>query len=441
MNPHQQTGSGDAGFALARDEAEALLVADIVGQTVKCAVIGLGFIGTIVMRSIIEAGFEVHGYDRSAAAVDAFRLEAEGLAATRPWSATAEEAALAGADVVVVTVRAMVDADGRADLEPLASAGRSIARHPVARRLVVVESTLPPGATRSFAGELTAALGQRGEVFVAHCPERLQLGPSRWTLKNIPHLIGGVDASATRVAERFLGHLSERVVPVSAPEVSELSKLLENAFLSVGIGLVAEVTALAHRLGLSATEVTRAAATKPFGYHAFHPGPGIGGHCLPNDLRLLGRASIDAGLVAPLLRGAADVTNAMPADLVAYLQRLMDDRGLTLDGERVLIVGAGFKVGSIDTTATPAIDVVRRLRCTGAVPLLLDTRVPAFSVDGEPVLRISPASLIEQRLRIGVVLAGDPNVGGAALQAAVDILVDAGGGHVLHGGLPNAQLL
>lgn len=441
MNQRQQAGSGGAGFVLARDQAESLLLADIAGQTVKCAVIGLGFIGTIVMRSIIEAGFEVHGYDRSAATADAFRLHAEGLAAARPWSATSEEGAIAGADVVVVTVRALVDADGHADLEPLASAGRSIARHPAARRLVVVESTLPPGTTRRFAADLTAAMGQRGEVFVAHCPERLQLGPSRWTLKNIPHLVGGVDASATRVAERFLGHLSERVIPVSAPEVSELSKLLENAFLTVGIGLVAEVTALAHRLGLSATEVTRAAATKPFGYHAFHPGPGIGGHCLPNDLRLLSRASIDAGLAAPLLRGAAEVTQAMPADLVAYLQRLMDDRGLTLLGERVLIVGAGFKVGSSDTTATPAIDVVRRLRTVGAVPLLLDTRIPAFSVDGEPVVGISPASLSKHRLRIGVVLAGDPNVDGAALQAAVETLVDAGGGHVLRGGLPNARLL
>ncbi len=423
-------------------EAAAALAADIEARTAVCAVIGLGFVGTTVMQALIRAGFEVHGYDRSPQAVARFRSHTEAFttAAGPSWLVGTDAAVLARADVVLVAVRVLPEPDGHVNTEPLMEAAKVLRCHPRPQRLILLESTLSPGTTRVFARDWLGEAAQTS-TFVAHCPERLQEGNSNWTIANIPRLVGGLSPQAGELAGQFYQTICDEVVTVSSPEVSELSKLLENVYMAVGIGLVGEVTRLAHALGVSAQEVTAAAATKPFGYHAFHPGPGIGGHCIPNDLLILQRAGRGLGLPGTFLTETMNTSNDLPVIVVDYLEGLMASRGWHLDQTRVLLVGMGFKIGSADTTATPACDVVRRLRQRGAVPVFLDSRIDAFDVDDQAVASIPAQDLHAGAFCAGIVLTGDATVAGDTLQSAVSVLLDTGGGRIHPGGLPGAYRL
>ena len=257
----------------------------IAAREAACGVVGLGFIGSTHMDALVNAGFRVRGYDRSPAAVDRFR---EWMSALNPesgseWSADWEPAVLDGAEVVVVAIRVLPREDGTIDLEPLVAAADMLRGRMREPGLILLASTVPPGTTRCFAASLRAC----PRVLVAHSPERLSVGHDRADLRRIPHLLAGVDAAATRVGADFLSAICDQVVEVSSPEISELAKLLENAFLTTGIALSNEITRIAHGLGVPAQEVCEAAATKPHGYFPFFPGPGMGGHCLANDLAIL----------------------------------------------------------------------------------------------------------------------------------------------------------
>ena len=424
---------------LDRNDAERHLGNAIEAGTATCGVIGLGFIGSIVMRALLEAGIEAYGIDRSPAAVEAFSGGAHDMRTSNRWAVSSNPELVRDVDVVILAVRLLVQEDGSVVSEPLDSALRLLASHNRPARLVLLESTVPPGTTRRVAHELQAALSETAEVFVAHTPERLQVGSSPWTMRKIPHLVGGVDESATRLASQFLARVCDQVVPVRGPEISELSKLLENAFLTVGIALVAEVTSIAHAMGLSAADVTDAAATKPFGYFPFHPGPGVGGHCLPNDLKLLSRAGAEAGVPGELVNAASIVTARMPSELVRFTEDLLERRGIAIRGARIVLVGVGFKIGSSDTTESPAIGVTRELRRLAAVPVMLDTRVREFVVDGVPLEKVVAHSLPDTRAEAVIVLAGDPNIAGAVLSRLSEVVIDAGGGKALQGELPNAH--
>lgn len=422
----------------ARSEAAARLMAKIDDRSARVVVIGLGYIGTASMEGLLDAGFAVHGYDRDRAAVERFKASVAQSHAGARWSVGTDESALVGADVILVAVRALVKSDWTVNLEPLKAVARAIGQHSRGDRLIVIQSTLPPGITRAFATEWLGK-GDHTGLFVAHAPERLRAGDTQWTLKTIPHLVGGVDASSADLAGHLLGAVCNSVVPVSSPEVSELSKLLENAFLAMGISFIGEMTRLSHALGVSAEEVARAAATKPFGYYAFYPGAGIGGHCIPNDLQILRRAIRDLGLNAPLLDGTSAAADDMPKVVVDFLADQLHERGTDIAGAKVLLVGVGFKIGSSDTTDTPARDVVRSLRVRDAEVYFVDSLVPAFLVDGEPVPRAR--ELTPGRFQAAIVLSGDAAVSGEALAAAAPLLIDAGGGRAHAGGLPGALKL
>ena len=362
------------------------------------------------------------------------------LSAGKPWSTGTDESVLARADVVVISVRAMVRQDWSINLEAMRRTANGLKNHPRAERLVIIDSTLPPGTTRTFAEEWLGVTPDSG-VFVVHAPERIQAGNEKWNFSNTPHLVGGMDATATGLADRFLSAFCSSVVPCSSPEVTELSKLLENAFMAMGIGFIGEMTRLSHALGVSAEEVAHAAATKPFGYYAFYPGPGIGGHCIPNDLQILRRAIRDLGLDAPLLDGTSAAAADLPRTVVDYLGYLLREHGHAFAGLRVLVVGVGFKVGSPDTTDTPARDVIRYLRQIDAIPVYLDSGVPRFIVDGEPVERIDVEDLRPGQFEAGIIHSGDAQLTGGQLTAAVKILLDAGGGRLIRGGVPGAARL
>jgi UDP-N-acetyl-D-glucosamine dehydrogenase len=393
---------------------------------VRCGVIGLGFIGSVLMNALGSAGLRTRGYDRSPAAVERFSGQHAALPGRAPdvcaFGGGAE--ILDDCNIIFVAVRNPVDGEGLDD-EPLRSAARLIRAHPLRPCLVILESTVAPGATRRFADEI-GALDDAG-IFVAHAPERLSAGHDHTTLRSIPHLVAGMDDDSTELASAILAKICDTVVAVSAPEVSETAKLLENAFLSVNIALTTEVARLCASLGIRAQEVCRAAATKPHGFMPFHPGAGLGGHCLPNDLLLLAEAARVRGWEPELLRGAITVNERAPQLVVDRVEASLKALRVSLEGAQILLVGVGFKPGWPDTTRSPAIGVVRGLRERGARVSYVDHLNPGFAVDGVPVDQVGPAAVADRRFAAAVVLSGERLVSEQSLLDSCRWVLDAGG--------------
>jgi UDP-N-acetyl-D-glucosamine dehydrogenase len=264
---------------------------------------------------------------------------------------------------------------------------------------------------------------------VACCPERLEVGDSAESARRMPRVVGAFSETAADAATAFYGRLGVPTTVVLSPEVAELSKLLENAFLTTGIGLMGEVTRIAHALGVSADEVARAASTKNRGYYPFRPGPGIGGHCLVNDLHLLQKTFEDAGLDSKLLAGVTHAAERLTPTVVAYLERCMASRGLAMRAAVICIIGVGFKPGSVDVTNTAASDVVRALRRKGAKVVYCDRAVDEFMVDGDNVERVNTSVGAIATL----ILSGDPSLNVADVCRSVDLVVDASGGRIMPG--------
>jgi UDP-N-acetyl-D-glucosamine dehydrogenase len=410
----------------ARQQCKNELLRAIEDRTVRCGVIGLGFIGSVLMDALIESGLEAHGYDRHTPAVEHFRnwIAARHQKTTRPFSASTSQAPVLDCDAVFIAVRNPVEA-GVVIEEPQQAACRLLRTQLKCPRLIILESTVIPGSTRKFAAALDWARDEG--TFIAHAPERLSAGHDREVLRKTPHLIGGLDQESTELGRALLGKLCDTVVPVSSPEVCELSKLLENAFLSVNIGLISEITRIAHSFGIQAQEVCQAAATKPFGYFPFYPGPGVGGHCLPNDLALLADVAISRGWNPELLSAAMTVNDRAPKLVVDRLQHLLEKRGLSLTGAAVLLVGVGFKPGSSDTAMSPAFGIARALRERASEPFFTDSGVFDFTVDGVPVPAIRAPDLFHRKFTATVILAGDPQLKTEDIRATSGLVLDTMG--------------
>jgi UDP-N-acetyl-D-glucosamine dehydrogenase len=394
-------------------------------------IIGLGAVGAVTAELIAGAGVRVAGYDRSEVRLAEIR---ERLAKAgceldhRPEH-------LADADIIVIAVRAPITASGEVNLAALHSALDAVRTLPTKERLIILETTMPPGTTRRLATEALSE-GERERLLVAHCPERLRVGDTPEDLRQTPRLVGGMTEAATEAACQFLARVGVRAVAVSQPEVAELSKLLENTFLTTGIALMAEVTRIAHALGIEAHEVATAAQTKPRGYYPFFPGAGVGGHCLPNDLRLLGATAQSLGLAGNFLNGVEWSTAQMAETTVRRLETLVRERGSTLQHSLVWLIGLGFKAGSPDTTCTPATEVIRILRNRGARLIYSDSLVPEFTVDSVPVTRFVPG-LPPAGIAAALILSGDRAIDLAVLGSVAPVVLDAGGAQVMKGHAAN----
>jgi UDP-N-acetyl-D-glucosamine dehydrogenase len=414
-----------------REVAAALLSQRIQAKQARIGIIGLGFIGTTLLHGFMRAGFATVGYDCDPSSVETCRSRTTDTLGTASLALDTRPVILHNVQVLVVAVRVGVRPDAVADLTPMQNVARLLTAMDLRGRLVLLESTLPGGTTRRLARQWLG-LAEIDPTFVAHCPERLSVGDDWQDLRSIPHLVGGLDPLATRLAVELLDFVVDRVVPVGSPEVSELAKLLENAFLTTNISLVAEITRLAQRLGTTGTAVCEAAATKPNGYLPFYPGPGIGGHCLRNDLAILRHTFDQLDEDAPILKAVDQTAADMPGRVMQRLVDLLPAKrpGVPgkLQGARVLLVGVGFKPGSPETFETPARPLVRGLRSAGSSPMFLDGRVAVFEVDGQIVPKVALSALDGQYFQAAIVLAGDERIDCKELQMVAGFILDASGG-------------
>ena len=346
----------------------------------KVVVIGQGYVGLPIAMRAVEAGHDVVGLDNDTtriarlAAADSFVEDissaevAEALASGRYVPSTDPGSAV-GFDVAVITVPTPLR-ESVPDLSYIEGAARSLAPFVTAGSLVVLESTTYPGTTEELMLPLLedgSGLKAGVDFFVGYSPERIDPGNSVWTFVTTPKVVSGIDAASLAEVEAFYGSLVERVVPVSTCRAAELTKLLENTFRHVNIALVNELAVFAKQLGIDVWEAIDAAATKPFGFMKFTPGPGVGGHCLPIDpsyLSWMVRQSL--GRQFRFVELANDVNDHMPDYVVTRLTLALNERAKPIRGSSVLLLGLTYKKNSSDARESPAVRVAQLLLELGA---------------------------------------------------------------------------
>ena len=336
----------------------------------RVAIIGQGYVGLTVAAGAAGAGHKVVGFDVNnnlVTALNSGKSHIEGISDEQLTSAlsggfykaTSTPAELDGYEVIVIAVPTPLDEKRNPDLSYVHAAADLIAKNVKSPALIVNESTSYPGTLRK---EIAARISGVEHLY-ASSPERVDPGNTQWGTKNTPRLIGGLTSEAVAKAKEFYASFCDSIIEVSSPEVAEAAKIFENTFRQVNIALVNEFTQIADALGISGREVLEAAATKPYGFMEFNPGPGVGGHCIPVDPSYLAHVANEVGVPATFIKRANEVNLAMPSYVV---KRVVAGAGGSIKGEKVVVVGVSYKSNVADTRETPAAAVIDLLREQGA---------------------------------------------------------------------------
>jgi UDP-N-acetyl-D-glucosamine dehydrogenase len=388
------------------DEA---LFENLANHDARVGIIGIGYVGLPLAMVFAEAGFQVTGIDVSTERVAALNAgishiedvpsaQLANLVAAGRFRATTDYSVLRELDAISICVPTPLRKTRDPDISYIVNVTEQLARYLRPGQVIVLESTTYPGTTREV---MLPKLQESGltvgkDYFLAFSPERVDPGRTDWTTKNTPKVIGGVTPACIRVAQAYYEQAIERVVPVSSPEAAEMVKLLENTFRAVNIGLVNEVLLMCDKLGLDAWEVIEAAATKPFGFMKFTPGPGLGGHCIPIDPLYLSWKLKTLDYTARFIELASEVNTNMPRYWVQKVQDALNDAGRSVKGSKILIIGIAYKKNVNDVRESPALDIMHLLHEKGALVHYHDPHVPEARV--EDTLYHSEADL-EQALR------------------------------------------
>ena len=320
----------------------------------KIAIIGLGYVGQSIAQAAVGASHSVIGFDSNSEVISS--LENDG-----DFKGTTNAALIGEAEVVVIAVPTPLDAARRPDLSAVQAACKTIIENVKSAVLVINESTSYPGTLRNeIASVIEKTSGLRH--MYASSPERVDPGNEKWTQKNTPRLLAGLTPEATKFARKFYSSFCDEIIEVSTPEVAEAAKLFENTFRQVNIALVNEFAQISSALGIPTREVLDAAATKPFGFMSFQPGPGVGGHCIPVDPSYLAYVAENVGVPAEFIKRANQVNLGMPAYVVSRVVREVG----SLKGKKVVVVGASYKANVPDTREAPAALVIDELKKLGA---------------------------------------------------------------------------
>ncbi len=371
------------------------LIEKIQSGSAKIATIGLGYVGLPLSVEFASSGLKVLGLD-----VDKDKLRAvrEGESYIRDVSperlrqlvssghleATDDFDRLSERDAIIICVPTPLSKTKDPDLSLVVRAAEEIAKRLRSGQIVVLESTTYPGTTEEL---ILPILEREGltvgeDFFLAFSPERVDPGNTHWTTRNTPKIIGGATANCAEVAKALYEKAVDGVIPVSSTRTAEMVKLLENTFRSVNIGLVNEVALMCDRLGVDVWEVIDAAASKPFGFMPFYPGPGLGGHCIPIDPLYLSWKLKTLNYRARFIELAGEVNSEMPYHVVSLVQDTLNEKTLSVKGSQILLVGVAYKPDVDDVRESPAIDLLRLLEQKGAEVKYHDPHVRELDVDG-----------------------------------------------------------
>ncbi len=433
------------------------------------AIIGLGYVGLPLAVAFAEAGYRVTGIDLDSRKVDAINhgesyiedvpaaavaaLVREGeiggsgdreiratsrttsspnaptaLRAEKRLAATTDFSVLATCDAVSICVPTPLNKTGDPDVSFIANAAEQVARYLHPGMVIVLESTTYPGTTRDMLLTQLAANAQGWRVgeafFLAFSPERVDPGRTDWTTHNTPKVIGGVTPACLAVASAYYGAAIETLVPVATPEAAEMTKLFENTFRSVNIGLANELLLMCDKLGLDAWEVLDAAATKPFGFMKFTPGPGLGGHCIPIDPLYLSWKMRTLAYTARFIELASEINTEMPRYWVQKVQDVLNDAGKAVKGSRILVLGVAYKKNVSDLRESPALDIIHLLEGKGAQVTYHDPHVPAFQHDGMEMVGVTDLDAALAAADCVVIVTDHSAYDWAAVRQAARLLVD-----------------
>jgi len=370
-----------------------------VSQDRRVAVIGLGYVGLPLAISFVEAGLTVEGIDAfpprvaelnaGSSPIDDVSDERLAAALSAGLSVVAPaDARMADADAIFVCVPTPITTTKDPDLAPVLSAAETIREHLRAGQLVVLQSTTFPGTTTGPFREVLERTGLKAgtDFDLAFAPERVNPGDPASASKGVPRLVGATTEAGTERAATLLRNINEQVVTMSSPDAAELSKLLENVFRNVNIAFVNNLALLCERMGLDVWEVINAAATKPFGFMKFTPGPGVGGHCIPVDPYYLAWRAREFDFIDRFIELAGDINFAMPRHVVDLVAEALNDRGQSVKGAKVGVLGVAFKPNVRDARNSPAADVIAGIADRGAEVRFHDPHVPSFK-DAHAVVR------------------------------------------------------
>jgi UDP-N-acetyl-D-glucosamine dehydrogenase len=381
-------------------------------KTARVGVVGMGYVGLPLAVEYAKTGFSVTGIDVQQSKIDTLNTgesyiqdvptsEVRALVEANKLSATTDFAAIADLDTVNICVPTPLRKTKDPDMSYVVSACEQIAAYLHPGMLVILESTTYPGTTDELLRPMLEKSGLRvGEdFFLCFSPERVDPGNPKFQTKNIPKVVGGTTAACTEMGKLFYSQALETVVPVSSTQVAEMVKLLENTFRMINIGLVNELAIMCGRMNINVWEIIDAAATKPFGFMPFYPGPGLGGHCIPIDPFYLSWKSKQAGIEARFIELAGYVNGQMPHYVVDRVQNALNDHSKPLRGSRVHLLGVAYKRDIDDVRESPALDIIHLLQRRGAEVSYSDPFVPVIRLEGhnleaQPVSAVADADCV-----------------------------------------------
>ena len=380
---------------LAAEATAKILEEKIRTRRARVGIVGLGYVGLPLAVEFAKAGFSVTGIDISGQKVGRVNagesyigdissstlgplVESGKLRATTDFSAVLE------LDTINICVPTPLRKTKDPDMSFIVSSCQEIARHFHAGMLIILESTTYPGTTDEVVLPMLAKSGLDvgSDFFLCFSPERVDPGNPKYQTSNIPKVVGGYTAACTEMGRLFYAQALEHVVPVSSTQVAEMVKLLENTFRMINIGLANEIAMMCDRIGINVWEVIDAAATKPFGFMPFYPGPGLGGHCIPIDPFYLSWKTKQAGIEARFIELAGYINGQMPQFVVDKVQNALNDAGKPVKGSKIHVMGVAYKRDIDDMRESPALDVMLLLKRRGGLVTYSDPHVPVLHLEG-----------------------------------------------------------
>jgi len=363
----------------------------IRSRTAKIGVIGLGYVGLPLIRAFISAGFHTLGFDIDQTKIDKLHAGQCYIKHISPewiskyisngyFDPTSDMRRLVEADALLICVPTPLNETRDPDLTYIVSTARAIAEALRPGQLIVLESTTYPGTTREVVLPILNARGLKAgkDFFLAFSPEREDPGNPKYSAESIPKVVGGIDPESGRLAALLYAEAVVKVVAVSNCEIAEAAKIIENTYRSVNIAMVNELKMLFDRMGIDVWEVIEAAKTKPFGFQAFYPGPGLGGHCIPIDPFYLTWLARRHGMATRFIELAGEINTFMPRYVVGRLQEALNDRGKPLRGGKICVLGVAYKKDIDDPRESPSFELMELLLAGGAIVTYNDPHIPVL---------------------------------------------------------------